>query len=287
MNITIDQILCLKAVYDEGSLTKASEKIFKAKSAINYSLKVLEEQLGFKLLDKSAYRPRLTPKGEEFLFKSKSLISEYELLLENSKQIFSGVEMKLALSASSICSLGTMYTTIKNAMLKYPSTEITLNREILSGEIMLEKGIVDLALFEHLNNTQDYDYKIVDRLSLPLVISHGHPFLELPKKEQTKRILTKYPHIIQKSTISGNLTNRSVEADEIKWEVTDILSKKELIQEGLGWGRLPDHMIKADLKSKKLVQLKHLDTIKEMKVFLCRKKNIIHGEVNNFIWNSF
>lgn len=287
MFITIDQIICLKTVYEEGSISKAAEKLFRAKSAINYSLNNLEEQLGFKVLDKSGYRPRLTPKGEEFIYKSKALTKEYDLFLENCQNIFSGIEMKLSLSASSMCSLDGIYNVIKEAMSKYPSTEITLHREILSGEKMLEEDQVDLALFENLNNKESYEHKSLGHFKIPLVISSEHPFAKLKKKDQTRENLIKYPHIIQRSTMREQMLNRSIDDQEIKWEVTDTLSKKELIEQGLGWGRLSDHMIKNELKKKKLIHLKHLDVEPTMEVFLCRKRNRVHGEVNNFIWNSF
>jgi DNA-binding transcriptional LysR family regulator len=286
MFISVDQIIILRAIHEEGSLTRASEKVFKAKSALNYSIKTLEEQLGFKVIDKSQYRLKLTPKGEEFLFKSKKLLSEYDNLIQNSKQIFSGVEMKLSISGSGVCSLDKLYKTIKNTMLKYPSTEITLTREILSGEKLLENGEVDLALFENLNNKQDYDYKKLYSFKLPLVIGCDHEFLKLKKKDQTLEKLKRIPHIIQKSTLQTNSDSRSVDNDSLNWSVTDTLSKSELIKAGLGWGRLPNHLISSELKNKKLIHLAHLDTNPSMVAYLCRKKNKDHGAVSNFIWDS-
>lgn len=286
MFVTIDQILVLRAIQEEGSLTKASEKVYKAKSALNYSIKTLEEQLGFKVLDNSEYRLKLTPKGEEFLFKSKNLLKEYDSLIESSEQIFSGVEMKLSISGSGICSLDKLYEVIRRAMTMYPSTQITLNREILSGEKLLETGEVDLALFENLQNKEDYDLKKLYDFKLPLVISADHDFLKLKKKDQTLEKLKCIPHIIQKSTIQSNSDTRSVDKDALNWSVTDTLSKCELIKAGLGWGRLPSHLISSELKNKELVHLAHLDINPKMTAYLCRKKYKEHGVVSNFIWDS-
>lgn len=287
MNLTIDQIQCLQAISNEGSLTKASDKLFKAKSAVNYSIKTLEEQLGFELLDKSNYRVKLTPKAGEFLYKSKNLLREYELLIEGSKHIRSGIEAKLNISGSGVCSLDQLYATIKSAMNMFPNTEITLTREILSGEKLLEKEEVDLALFENLINKQDYDYIKLNDFQLPLVISCDHSFLKLSKKEQTLDKLNKIPHIIQKSTLEYSSDTRSVTRDGLNWSVTDTLSKLELISSGLGWGRLPSHLIQNDLKNKKLIHIKHLDKVPKLTAYLCRSKFKEHGEVSNYIWNSF
>lgn len=289
MNISIEQIRCLNEIRNTGSITKAGEKLLRAKSAVNYSIKTLEEQLGFKVLDKSGYRPSLTPQGQEFLFKSKTLLKEYDALIESAQQILTGVEMSLTISASGICNLDALYQVIKDAMEAYPSTEITLHREILSGEKMLEEDMVDMALFESLNNNMGFDYKQVDRLKLPLVISGDHPFLEYSKEQQTLEELGKYPQIIQRSSLENFDIKRGVVADALKWSVSDTHSKCDIIKKGMGWGRLPDHMIFNELKDQSLVHLRHLDRGYEndVKVYLCRKKLKNPGMVNEFIWNLF
>jgi len=72
--ITIDQIECFRAVSESGSFQKAGEKLNKAKSAVMYSVKNLEEQLGFTLLDRSSYRSKVTSQGEAFLFRSQKVL---------------------------------------------------------------------------------------------------------------------------------------------------------------------------------------------------------------------
>ena len=67
MEIKPDQIAYLDALEQTGSLTAAAARLKRAKSAVYYSLKKLEEQLGFAVLETGAYRGRLTPKGIQFL----------------------------------------------------------------------------------------------------------------------------------------------------------------------------------------------------------------------------
>lgn len=283
MNITLDQILCLKVVSQEGSLTKASEKLNRAKSAINYSLKNLEDQLGFKVLDKSGYRPKLTAKGEEFLFKSKNLLKEHAELLENIKQINLGTEMKLSLSISYNCSSEKLFNIIKKAMEKYPTTEIRLYKEVLSGLTLLKEETVDIALFEDVGEPVDYESIHLGKFNMQLSIANRHPFLKLPKSKQTLKNLVKYPQIIMSSSLDPDAISRSVEQDGPKWNVSDIYSKLDMISKGLGWGRIPTHFI----GNKKITHLKHLDDLRKIDYYLCRPKNKEHGEVSQFIWDSF
>lgn len=285
MWITLEQIQCLKAVEESGSINSAAESLNKAKSAVSYSINRLEEQLGFKVLDRSQYRITLTDQGEAFLHKSKRLLNELAELKEEAYKIASGVEMKLSLSASAIYPTGKLNNILKELILKYPSTEFTFHREILSGERMLLDGKVDLAIFESVKNSIDLESKKIADVKLQLVVCASHPFLKQPKKQQSIEALSKYPHIIQRSTIADPFVMGSP-AEASRWTVSDIDSKKDLIVNNYGWGRLPSHYIEKDLKNKKLVHLKHLSYDHELEIFICRRKNQNIGPVMQFIWDS-
>jgi DNA-binding transcriptional LysR family regulator len=286
MWITIDQIECLNEIEKQGSITKAAEELGRAKSALNYSITNLEGQLGFTLLDKSKYRAVLTPKAKLFIESSKSLLIEFEKLKATANQLSHNIETKVTISGSGVCSLDKLYKSIKLAMEKYPSTQIALEREILSGQQMLDEGLVDIALLEGLTNKEDFDYIQLDQIHFKLVISSTHPFFHLKKSEQTIENLYKYPQIVQRSTIPSKSTSRGIHKNAVKWNVTDTLSKKEIILNGLGWGRLPDHDIKEELKSSKLIHLKSLNVDDKAPVYLARRKQSTHGKVSELIWNS-
>ncbi len=286
-NISVDQIQCFKVLVEEGSFTQAALKLNRAKSAVRYAINNLEEQLGFKVIDRSSYRPRLTPQGESLLQRSKELIFHFDEFLESCSQIASHVETRLKISVSGIYGLNPLYPTLKKLMKKYPATEFILEREILSGEKMLRRGLVDLSFFEHLNYKKELDYKVIDRIDLFMVIAKNHPFTKLPKKDQKIENLYSYPQIIQRSTIPDEDFSHGIHHESLQWKVTDTLSKKEIILNGLGWGRLPRHEIEKELKSGKLVHLAHLNQDDETKIYICRRKGAYTGKVAEELWNSF
>ncbi len=286
MWITIEQIQCLKAVQESGSLNAASEHLNKAKSAVSYSINKLEEQLGFSTLDRSEYRIKLTPKGEAFLDKAKDVLFKMENLKDEAYKIASGLEMKVRLSATAIYPSNKLTSILKKFMHQFPSTEFTFHREILSGERMLYNDQVDIAIFENLNNSLDFDSKKIDRLDLQLVIAADHPFLNRAKSEQKMESLINYPHIIQRSTLANDLDIGIPEKSK-RWTVSDIDSKKDLILNGLGWGRLPDHFVAEEIKKKKLVHLKNLNYDHPVEIYLCKKKTKPFGPVTQAFWDAF
>ncbi|MFT6633782.1 MAG: DNA-binding transcriptional LysR family regulator [Bacteriovoracaceae bacterium] len=285
--ITIDQIECFQAISETGSFQKASEKLNKAKSAVMYSVKNLEEQLGFPLLDRSSYRSKVTPQGEAFLFRSKKILENMSELHDYCNQIASEVEMKLSISVSGIFNINLLYPVIKNSMKVFPSTEIILEKEILSGEKMLQREMVDIAIFENIHNKRELDFKSIGPVKLVLVISSDHPFLKLTHKEQTREALYKYPQIVQRSTIQDEDHNIGVHSKSLKWKVTDTPSKKDIIMNGLGWGRLPLHTVEVEIKNGTLTHLKDFKDDDEVEMYICKRKNAFMGKVSQMIWDSF
>ncbi|MGX9417371.1 LysR family transcriptional regulator [Vibrio sp. RC27] len=286
-HITIEQIQCLKALVEAGSFSMAAEKQGKAKSALIYSIKRLEEQLGFKVIERSGYKSQLTAKGRDFLTSSKTLLDEYDHLLVKCSQLESHIESCLRLSITGIYGMEVVHPIIANAMKAFPQTQIQLEREILSGERMLNSDKVDLAIFETIRNKKDLDYKLIDEVKMVLTVSGNHPFLDIPRAKQSIRDLYPYPQIIQRSTIPEDDYGVGVHSQSLQWKVSDTNSKRDIILHGLGWGRLPLPLIQEDLETGKLVALDWLEDDDTTPIYIAKKKNRMEGKVAEFVWNSF
>jgi DNA-binding transcriptional LysR family regulator len=285
--IAIDHIQCLRAVVEEGSFNRAGEKIQRAKSAVRYGVNTLEDQLGYPLLDRKSYRPVATAQGRAFLRRAEKLLEAYDDLRVYSRQIADRIESRLVISASGLYELTTLYPVLHEAMQAFPSTEIVLERELLSGERMLLQGTVDLAIFESFRKLEELESKSLGTIRMIPVMASSHPFLSLPRSRQTPERLYQYPQIVQRSTIPEDELQFSVHKNSLKWRVADTPSKREIIAFGLGWGSLPEHLIRTDLESGLLSPLEVVARPSEVEVCLGRRKSGFIGQVSRYIWNSF
>jgi DNA-binding transcriptional LysR family regulator len=286
MWITLDQIEYLQEVSESGSVTKAADKLLRSKSAVTKAIQNLEDQVGFPILDRSDYRAKLTPNGKSFLFRAQDVLKAVAELKEACSQISSKVETKLSLSISGAYDSKKLYPVIKEASRLFPNTQIQLFRETLSGEKMLFEEMVDLAIFEGIYNQRDLDFKALGKIDFKLVMAADHDFLKRPKDQRSLKDLYKYPQIIQSSTLAKDSVSYGVHKESAKWYVTDILSKKEVIMNGLGWGRLPLHEIASELKSGKLVHLKEFKDDDSAQAYIAKRKNFPLGKVAHFIWEN-
>lgn len=286
MWLTIDQIQALKAIQESGSITAASQSLNKAKSAVHYSMKKLEEQVGFPLIENSGYRSLLTRQAEDFLRASENLLKNYEILKEQAHQIATGVETKLAVSATALYPLKKLNSYIKKLQTRFPQTEVVFHREILSGHKFLQNGLVDIALFEHKQNVPGMEIKQVDEVIMHLVISKNHPLAKNKPVRITMEDLLDHPQVIQRATIPNDEVF-GIHSKSRQWTVSDLDTKKQIILDGLGWGRLPEHDIASDLKSGRLVTMHKIAKPQTVPIILGRRQEDTHGRVSQCLWEMF
>ncbi len=276
----------LKIVSETGSFTKASERLHRAKSAVSYAINNLEDELGLQLLDRSKYRPALTKYGEQLLEKAQGVLDSFEEFENFAKTLSKNQELKIHFSITALWPLSQVTPILKDLEIDFPETELVFNREVLSGERLLLSKAVDIAIVEFIQNKVDLEIKQIGTLNMPLVISGSHQLAN--KKSLTQKDLESYPQIIVRSTLKDDERKFGVMEEAKKWYVNDLDSKLKLIEEGLGWGRLPDHLVENRIKSQSLsaLKVKGIDT-RKIELFIARRRNDYHGVVSNYLWDKF
>ncbi len=284
--MNLDQLQVLKTIRDEGSFSKAADKLYRAKSALSYAVQNLEDELGLLLIDRSEYRPKLTNYGLQLLEKASPVLKSFDELNVFARTLSTNQELKIRLSMSAIFPLADFTNTLKKIEEKFQNTEVVFATEVLSGEKFLMAGDVDISLLAGIVNRVDLEYKKVAEVEMPLVISSNHPIVEKNLKP-TKDVLAKYPQIVVRSTLPDD-SSFGVMKESKKWYVDDLGTKMKLIMEGLGWGRLPDHVVNEYVQRQCLEVLRTEELQHEkIEMFLARRKHDFHGVVSNYIWNSF
>lgn len=280
----LDQLQVLNMIDKEGSFSKASEKLGKAKSALTYAISNLEDEFGLLLIDRSNYRPVLTNYGKQLLEKAIPVLESFEAMKGFAKTLSKNQELKIRLSMAALFPLQKLTTTLKSLEVKFPTTELVFTTEILSGEKLLLKGEVDISLLAGIENKVDLEFKKISEVEMPLVISSTHPLTK--NSIISKTDLHDYPQIVVRST---NPDERSfgVIKESKKWYVDDLNTKLVLILEGLGWGRLPEHIVNEYIERQCLNKIKINDSDHEViEIFLARRKFEYHGIVSNYIWDT-
>lgn len=286
MWITLEQIQYLQEINRQGSLSKAADKLLRSKSAVTKGIQNLEEQVGFEVLDRREYRVRLTDRGQAFLQQAGGILKSVADLKDACEQIGTQVEARLSLSVASPYDSRRLYPMIKTASGLFPRTQIILHRETLSGEKMLLEELVDIAIIEGQQSHRELDARLLGRIEFIMMIASDHPYLRLPRETRTIRDLYRYPQIVQTSSLDRAAVSYGVHKDAVKWFVSDLYSKKEIIRHGLGWGRLPQHEVEVEREAGTLLHLSEIKNDDGIDIYLAKRKNFALGKVGQYIWDN-
>src|SRR5262249_55456096 len=73
----------------------------------------------------------------------------------------------------------------------------------------------------------------------------------------------------------------------VRWSVTDVTAKRDVILAGMGWGGLPQHPVADDLASRELVRLAVAEfEVRSMELFAMRRRDRAHGVVAQALWDA-
>ncbi|MGF1750151.1 MULTISPECIES: LysR family transcriptional regulator [Vibrio] len=279
----LEQLQVIETICDEGSFQKASEKLYKVRSAISYAVKQMESHYGVQIFTRDTYRPELTAEGKVLIVQIRRLLqhaSDFETFVIEMK---GDIETELRLGVSSLFPIDKITGLLLDLKKKFPKTTIHLDIEVASGERRLVDKNVDIAIYGSLSRHSSVDYLRIDTITIPLVISKTLvPSLSKPLFEND---LLQYPQVIMKSSDQQS-PDTGVLDETIKWYVTDLATKKALIESGLGWGRMPLHLVHEEIQSGQLLVLDIYDEL-NLPIYVAKLKSKPQGPVAKAIWRYF
>ncbi len=96
-NMTIQQLNYIVTISEAGSMNKASELLYVAQPSLTSAVRELENEIGFKIFNRSGRGVTLTPEGADFIPYARQVYNQYKDLLEYTGKA-SGRKKKFAVS---------------------------------------------------------------------------------------------------------------------------------------------------------------------------------------------
>jgi DNA-binding transcriptional LysR family regulator len=285
-SLTLHQLRCFDAVVSYGSFQAAADKLFRSQPTVFAAVKSLEAQLGLDLLDRSGYRVSLTAAGRSLHQRAQALLQEYEKLEGHAAQLTMGEEAELKLVIGDLCPLPQTLGLLRLFFDDCPHTQLHLQFEAISGPWeRLQDGEADLII--HHIDKADPTLTHIDLCSvalIPVVAPNFLPF-SVSRGVSRERMRDHVQCIIRDTARHSPPRDYYVIDGARSWTVSDQLMKREVIVQGMGWGHLPDYLIKDDLRTGRLLQIKGPE-FKGGKVDLvaARRSDMPHGPVAERLW---
>ena len=252
---SIDQLMVLLAVEQEGSFTAAAKRLGRATSAISYAIDTLEQQLGLSLFDRGTTRkPRLTREGEAIVSEAKAVTLSVETLRARVRGFLDNLEPEVSLVVNSIFPADRLTALLRQFNDRFPTVPVRLLVESLGG---VERAVRDdhagigVGNQLHMNMTGFRRIDIEAVRMIP-VAAPGHPLAR--SGGGAPREPSDYIQLILSERLAADSRDYGVVSLN-SWRIGDLGVKHALLLAGLGWGGMPEPAVRADLKTGRLVKL--------------------------------
>ncbi len=289
----LEHLKVLQAVVETGSVKAASERLNKTQPAISQGLKAMEFLIGSKLFDRSGYRLELTALGRRVYLQSLRVLTEADDLSLLARHFESGNEEKIVIAVDDNTELDLLMPSLQRLQRQYPETRLVIRTEILSGTIkMIKDGEADIAIAPMLAillEEEEFEYMPLSKSTMHNVASPSYVASMQPAKKISD--LRRFHQILVSDTgDSEGMFDREfgVQKGQRRWYVNDLHMKRKLLREGLGWGRLPRHLIEDDLANGRLIDIKlqYSHFTLNLEYYAFRLSAASNGPVACAIWDS-
>lgn len=258
--MTFDQLEALEMIVEKGSFKAAAEHLNKTQPSLSVAIKKLEEEFSLLIFNRDEYRPKLTEQGLVFYNWAKGCLQSFRELKTVGNELGNNkVEPFLTVVIDPLARFEAIECVFNQTLLTPHPTELTLLSEIMNvGMDMLLSGEVDFAVAPKMREHNDIESVAFDKIEMIPVIAKS-------LKKNTARIdekwLNQHPQIVVLQSSSTKdfhkRDSKGVKAGGKKCFVTTHDMKHNLIFNRFGWGHLPYHEIKAELKKGDLVEIKN------------------------------
>jgi DNA-binding transcriptional LysR family regulator len=284
--VTIHHLKCFDAVVAEGSFQAAALKLNRSHPTVIAAIKVLEDQLGVCLLDRTGYRVLLTEAGKAFHDRSQLLLRELVDLGGFAAMLAAGEESELRIVVGDLCPQPEVIKFLRD-FFDGCKAQLHLKFEAIAGpwERLFDD---DADLILHHIDKSDPRLEYVDLCEVQLVPVVAPSFLpsDLTGVELTPRLLRDFQQCVIRDTAKHSPAQQYFLVDGTpRCFVDDQFMKRELILQGMAWGHLPFYLIEQDLKEGRLVSIAgtHLPG-NAVPIVAARLRDSSHGPVANRLW---
>ncbi len=276
IKLSFESLEVLDAIATKGSFAAAAESLFRVPSAITYTVRKLEEDLGVVLFNRDGHRATLTPAGNELLREGRHLLNAANELESRVKRVASGVETELTIAISDLFNIAATYPILDKFYAQNFGTRLKLLQEVYGGSWdALLSGRADISLGAPGDAPPGggYSTKPLGTLLFHYAVAPHHPLAKFAEPLQNLDIVQF--RSVSAADSSRNLTPRTsgILTGQDVLTVPDMRAKIQAQIAGLGVGYLPKKLAEKHVISGELVIKQVAEHKPEITSFLAWRSN--------------
>lgn len=260
--LNLQQLYTFTAVISEGSMTAAADKLYLTQPAVSQQIRNLEEEMGVELLVRGVRQIKATPHGEVLYEHAKRLLQQVQQAEIAVRSM--GAELKGQMRIGTLNSIGLHIMSPIVSRLMRHNPDLLVRVDYQKGEDLIKafkKGQFDVLIIPEVEGefglTMDAGVEARFLLKEELWLVGSGKDSTVPQQIQLKEIgrfplvnfVEEFPGFQKK--LQGQLQSTGIESLSI-FESSNVGTLKRVIEAGLGWGFLPSHSIRKQVRSGRL-----------------------------------
>ncbi len=252
-------------VAEEGSVTRAAQRLLRTQPAVSQALRQLEEDLGIALLQRKSGRIYLTPEGEAVLSVARQtlLTAEQQILqITTGRKAATGV-----IAVAVIANFGSQFVidSLVSFRRQFPCVDFRIEYVARSGlaEDKLLKSEVDVAVSGHFKDRRRLDVHALAQQKHILVASRD--FMARTPPMRSVAAVAACPAVIDFSSdfigfrswlkANGQPDHSLLKSRRPAFVIQDQADAKEVVLRGLGISVLPQRLVRDAFEQGVLVEV--------------------------------
>jgi len=232
-----DQLASFLEVAKQQSFSRAAEKIYRTQPAISAQVRLLEQECGEKLFDRSGKKVLLTPAGEILSRYANKLLAMQKEALQAIAEINQTPRGKLLIGCNEATCLYVLPKTFARFKRLYALVQISIYRNFSHKIVQkVQENAVELGIVTLPQTANNMEVIPLFRDEVQIVVPKDHPLGK--KRSATAEDVSHYPLILPKTGHTRVVIDRLLRAYrdhlQISMELASVETIKKFVGAGLG-----------------------------------------------------
>jgi len=257
LDYSLEHLEVLEAIAREGSFAGAGRATHRSTPAVSYAVRSLEQALGVPLFDRSGHRARLTPAGRLLLIEARRVLERGRELQQVARLLRQDWEPELVVVVDGLLPMDKVMSAVRQLAELGAPPRIRVRVEYLTGVVArfrAEQAALMIAL--DLQADPAFHATELPPVALRLCVHRDHPLATVQGQAGRAELAEHVELVVADS-------GRRAEEDRHRlwlgsphvFEVSDFHTKVQAVRSGVGFGWLPEHLVRSDLLSGELVSV--------------------------------
>jgi DNA-binding transcriptional LysR family regulator len=166
-----------------------------------------------------------------------------------------GVEASVSLCLDAFFPLRALAKLCRGFAKAFPAVNLRVETQVMSAvAARVLSGEATLGVIGPMGLAPGLMRTALASIRMSPVVSSDHPFSKLKAPISTKRLADSVQIVLSERSDNG-VADQAVLSPRT-WRVGDLHTKRALLCAGLGWGNLPEHLARRQLRTRKLIRIR-------------------------------